>query len=131
MIAFTDLALGDQLEANATITSAQLAQFCALTGENQPLHTRDGVIPGTLLQAVASGAMTAAGGDWDVVGLRTTQWRFIAPLHADELLHLSQEITALHELSATYGQVTVQRRISTHGNVCALGTLTIVMRRQP
>ena len=129
MSGFSDLRVGDLIEASATISHDQLMQFCTLTGENQPLHTTDGIIPGTLLQAVASGAITAVDEAWDLVGLRTTQWRFIAPAHVDDLLHISQEITDMQELSSIYGQVTVRRKISTHDNVCAIGTLTIIVRR--
>ena len=118
-----------------------LERYLALSGESHPLHTDDAfaraalghparVIPGGLLTCVVAGWLTRHEGPAAVVGLRSTHWDFVRPLHPGQRFWCEVSVRASQVVDARTGTVTQTRRLTdererTH----AIGRLALLLLR--
>ena len=131
LVKFGDLQVGKlPVVGPFQVSPLALETFLEITGERHPIHEKAGVVPGGFLHSLTAGAMISGTGAWDVKGLRTMNWRFLAPLRVAQDYYVQTEINELIPITENTGLVILQRRITgSENNLLATGRLELVVNR--
>jgi acyl dehydratase len=93
-----DIEVGDEaVTARRTLTEADIAAFCGVSGDFNPLHTDDlfirehtpfrgRIAHGLLVLAISSGLHSEAD-DWQLIAYLEAQRRFLAPAYPGDTIH--------------------------------------------
>ncbi|OZM79061.1 hypothetical protein CFP66_27425 [Pseudonocardia sp. MH-G8] len=135
---FEDFAVGQRFTSGArTVTTADLADFTRLSGDDHPIHTDPGyrgggppVLQGPFGPAVAMGLLQGLGlaGD-SVLGLLDTHWHYRRPIHVGDVLRLQMTVVRCRRTRrGDRGVVTrYMRLVDDEGAVVQEGTTAVLL----
>lgn len=144
-IYYEDFAVGEEYETAArTITEADIVNYCAFTGDWNPLHCDEEfakksifgsrIAHGPLVAAVAGGLITRLGlFEATAVAFLGSSWRFLAPVRIGDTIHSVLKVAAKRETSKP-GRGIVNFTTATfnqRGEVLVEGTWDMMMHTKP
>jgi acyl dehydratase len=134
-----DIAVGLRLDSGRhTITADEIASFCALSGDHNPLHTddeharaagyRERIAHGLLVLSITSGP-PVPGDEWDIDAYLEETRRFRAPVYAGDTIRVSSCVSEVRRSRSnpSRGIVTMDVEVvNQHGEVVQTG-IDVVM----
>ena len=134
-----DIAVGLRLDSGRhTITADEIASFCALSGDHNPLHTddeharaagyREHIAHGLLVLSITSG-LPVPGDEWDIDAYLEETRRFRAPVYAGDTIRVSSRVSEVRRSRSnpSRGIVTMDVEVvNQHGELVQTG-VDIVM----
>ncbi|WP_406358101.1 MaoC/PaaZ C-terminal domain-containing protein [Streptomyces sp. NBC_01635] len=144
---FDDLVVGRSWSSpSRTVTEADVGAFAGLTGDRFPLHTSEEfakrtpfgtrIAHGLLGLSFAHGLMWARTGELDqsvIAFLGISDWRFTAPIHFGDTLHVDYAVTAQRPSSSQTDRGIVEfeaRVVNQHDAVVQHGLKTMLISRE-
>jgi 3-hydroxybutyryl-CoA dehydratase len=140
-----DLTVGREIEsARRTVTEADIAAFCGVSGDFNPLHTDDVFVAehtpfrariahGLLVLAISSGLRSEID-DVMLIAYLEESRRFRAPTYAGDTIQVRYRVEAARPSSSRPGQgiVTLAAEVVKHdGEVVQSGTDVILVAARP
>lgn len=144
---FEDLDVGRSwISPSRTITEADVGDFAGLTGDRFPLHTSEEyarrtpygtrIAHGLLGLTFAHGLMWARTGELDdsaLAFLGVRDWRFTAPIHFGDTLHVEYEVVARRPSESRPDRGVVEfgvRVLDQRGTVVQRGVKSMLIARK-
>lgn len=135
-----DIAVGLRLDSGRhTITADEIASFCALSGDHNPLHTddeharaagyREHIAHGLLVLSITSG-LPVPGDEWDVDAYLEETRRFRAPVYAGDTIRVSSRVSEVRRSRSnpSRGIVTMDVEVvNQHGELVQTGVDVVMV----
>ncbi len=135
-----DIAVGLRLDSGRhTITADEIASFCALSGDHNPLHTddeharaagyREHIAHGLLVLSITSG-LPVPGDEWDIDAYLEETRRFRAPVYAGDTIRVSSRVSEVRRSRSnpSRGIVTMDVEVvNQHGELVQTGVDVVMV----
>lgn len=135
-----DIAVGLQLETGPhTVTADEIASFCELSGDRNPLHTddeharaagyRERIAHGLLVLSITSG-LPSPEDEWDIDAYLEETRRFRGPVYPGDEIRVTSRVSDVRRSRSnpSRGIVTMDVEVSNqHGEVVQSGTDVVMV----
>lgn len=126
-----DISVGDRwFSPTREVTAEDVADFALLTGDNDPLHSEDGidspfgepVAHGLLGLSMLAGLSTEAPKVATLALVSIAEWQFEAPIFFGDVVRVSTQVESIQQHGRRAGRVTWLRQLlNQHGRVVQRG----------
>lgn len=140
-LAYEEYNLGQEWTTQArTITEADIATFCGLSGDFNPLHSDEEfsrqsqfgsrVAHGPLVLSVAIGLMSQLNLiNGTAMGLLNLNWDFVGPVRIGDTVHAVVTTKEMRRIKSGHGIVTLEFEVRNQsGETVQTGTATLMMQ---
>lgn len=139
-----DIAVGQTFTSGShAVTSDEIARFCELSGDFNPLHTdddaareagfRERIAHGLLVLSITSGQPTEAD-DWALNAYLEESRRFVAPVYPGDAIHTVTRVTEVRRSRSDPGRgivTTSVEVVNQDGDIVQTGTDVVMVAARP